>query len=128
MSLMPESQPLAIQPVVARGEAVVTVTERAAVALREILEQERPPAGTGVRLAVVGGGCSGLQYDLELDQRRPHDTVVPVDDLELLLDPKSSIYLKGVTLDFEDGLRGRGFRFSNPNASNTCGCGESFRV
>lgn len=117
--------PIQIQPP-APGGGLVNVTARAAAALREALAAEGPEVALGVRLAVVGGGCSGLQYELELDQRRPTDTVVETEGVELLLDPKSAIYLKGTTLDYEDGLRGRGFSFSNPNATNTCGCGESF--
>ena len=116
-----------IQPL-ARGGGLVTVTESAVAALREALSAEETGESLGVRLAVVGGGCSGLQYELELDQRRPTDTVVDADGVELLLDPKSAIYLKGITLDYRDGLQGRGFSFSNPNATNTCGCGESFSV
>jgi iron-sulfur cluster assembly protein len=119
--------PIRIQPL-APGGGLLNVTPRAVAALREALVAEGPETGLGVRLAVVGGGCSGLQYELEVDERRPTDTVVEAEGVPLLLDPKSAIYLKGTTLDYEDGLRGKGFSFSNPNASNTCGCGESFSV
>jgi len=119
--------PIQIRPS-APGGGFVNVTARAVEALREALAAEGPEADLGVRLAVVGGGCSGLQYELEIDQRRPTDTVVEAEGVSLLLDPKSAIYLKGITLDYQDGLRGKGFSFSNPNATNTCGCGESFGV
>ena len=112
------------------GEAVrlVEVTERAQREIREIFEREHPAAGTGLRLGVMGGGCSGLSYEMEFDEQRPHDNVLDFDGFRVLLDPKSSIYLKGVTLDFQDGLKGKGFVFQNPNATNTCGCGESFSL
>ncbi len=65
---------------------------------------------------------------MELSERRPNDSVIDFEGFTVLLDPKSTIYLKGITLDFNDGLQGRGFVFGNPNATNTCGCGESFSV
>jgi len=65
---------------------------------------------------------------MEFSQRRPDDSVIACGEFNVLLDPKSTIYLKGITLDFQDGLQGKGFIFGNPNATNTCGCGESFSV
>jgi iron-sulfur cluster assembly protein len=106
----------------------VSITERAADEIRAIFERERPGAGVGLRLGVVGGGCSGLSYAMDFSEPRPSDTVIDLDGVRVFLDPKSSIYLKDVTLDFQDGLKGKGFVFSNPNATNTCGCGESFSV
>jgi iron-sulfur cluster assembly protein len=85
-------------------------------------------AGQSLRLAVSGGGCSGLVYKVEFDAPKAGDIVVPCDGFDVLLDRKSTIYLRGVTLDHQTGLSGRGFQFQNPNASNTCGCGESFSV
>ena len=107
---------------------LVQVTERAQREIREIFRQERPEPGTGLRLGVVGGGCSGLSYEMEFDTQRQHDNILEFDGFRVLLDPKSSIYMKGVTLDFQDGLKGKGFVFRNPNATNTCGCGESFSL
>jgi iron-sulfur cluster assembly protein len=107
---------------------LVTVTERAEQEIRSIFEKERPGARKGLRLGVVGGGCSGLSYAMEFSEHQANDNVLRLDGFVVLLDPKSSIYLKDVTLDFEDGLTGKGFVFRNPNASNTCGCGESFSV
>jgi iron-sulfur cluster assembly protein len=110
------------------ASSLVTVTERAVAEIRSIFERERPSAGVGLRLGVVGGGCSGLSYEMEFSETRTNDNILDFNGFELLLDPKSAIYLKDVTLDFEDGLKGKGFVFRNPNASNTCGCGESFSV
>jgi iron-sulfur cluster assembly protein len=107
---------------------LVVLTDRAQREIREIFERERPADGVGLRLGVVGGGCSGLSYEMEFSEPRANDNVVPFEGFQVLLDPKSSIYMKDVTLDFEDGFQGKGFVFRNPNASNTCGCGESFSV
>jgi iron-sulfur cluster assembly protein len=107
---------------------LVEVTERAQREIREIFDRERPQAGAGLRLGVMGGGCSGLSYEMDFDQQRAGDNVLDFEGFRVLLDPKSSIYLKGITLDFQDGLKGKGFVFRNPNATNTCGCGESFSI
>lgn len=107
---------------------LVTVTERAVREIRSIFDRENPAPGTGLRLGVVGGGCSGLSYEMEFSETRSNDNILDFNGFSVLLDPKSAIYLKDVTLDFEDGLKGKGFVFRNPNASNTCGCGESFSV
>jgi len=107
---------------------LVTVTERAVEEIRSIFDREQPDIGVGLRLGVVGGGCSGLSYEMEFSERGTNDNILGFNGFELLLDPKSAIYLKDVTLDFEDGLKGKGFVFRNSNASNTCGCGESFSV
>ena len=76
--------------------------------------------------------CTSLvicfSYQMEFSERRPDDSVIECGEFKVLLDPKSTIYLKGITLDFQDGLQGKGFVFGNPNATNTCGCGESFNV
>lgn len=107
---------------------LVTVTPRAQQEIREIFRAQQPAPGSGLRLGVIGGGCSGLSYEMDFSAPRPTDNVIELDGFTVLLDPKSSIYLKGVTLDYQDGLKGKGFVFQNPNATNTCGCGESFAV
>ena len=107
---------------------LVTLTERAQREIRSIFERERPEDGVGLRLGVVGGGCSGLSYEMEFSEDRAYDNVLQFEGFRVLLDPKSAIYLKDVTVDFEDGLKGKGFVFRNPNATNTCGCGDSFSV
>ena len=82
-----------------------------------------------VRVSVVGGGCSGLSYKLDFDnEQKPMDQVFENNGIKVVTDLKSFLYLVNTTLDFSDGLNGKGFYFSNPNASRTCGCGESFAV
>ncbi len=82
-----------------------------------------------LRVGVVGGGCSGLSYKLDFDnESQPNDQVFEDQNVKLVTDLKSFLYLCDTTLDFSDGLNGKGFHFSNPNASRTCGCGESFSV
>lgn len=82
-----------------------------------------------LRVGVVGGGCSGLSYKLDFDnEAQPNDQVFEDNGVKLVTDLKSFLYLCDTTLDFSDGLNGKGFHFSNPNASRSCGCGESFAV
>jgi iron-sulfur cluster assembly protein len=82
-----------------------------------------------LRVGVVGGGCSGLSYKLDFDnEQKPMDQVFEDNGVKIVTDLKSFLYLVNTTLDFSDGLNGKGFYFSNPNASRTCGCGESFAV
>ena len=107
---------------------ILTLSDRAQREIRSIFERQELSTETGVRLGVVGGGCSGLSYEMDFSEARPNDTLIEFAGFTVLLDPKSTIYLKGITLDFQDGLQGKGFVFSNPNATNTCGCGESFSV
>lgn len=105
---------------------LVTVTEEALVKVKELLKQEEE--GKGLRLGVKGGGCSGFSYSVTFDFEKERDNIIEYDGVRVLLDPKSTIYLKGIQLDHESGLEGKGFVFKNPNASNTCGCGESFSI
>ncbi len=82
-----------------------------------------------VRVGVVGGGCSGLSYKLDFDnEQKPMDQTFEDNDVKVVTDLKSFLYLVNTMLDFSDGLNGKGFYFNNPNASRTCGCGESFAV
>ena len=107
---------------------MVTVSETAAKKLNSLSEESgfKTPF---VRVAVKGGGCSGLSYDLSFDtEQQPADTLVEDKDVQILIDMKSLLYLYGTELDFSDGLNGKGFQFINPNASRTCGCGESFAL
>lgn len=107
---------------------LISITEKALGQIKEIFSKENPETGTGLRLAVIGGGCSGLSYKIDFSPIKDKDNILEFDDIKILIDPKSSIYLKGIVLDFQDGLKGKGFIFENPNAKNTCGCGESFSV
>ena len=109
-------------------DKIVEVTDRAQREIRDIFVRERESSGADLRLSVIGGGCSGLSYEMNFDQQRDNDNILEYEGFRVVLDPKSSIYLKGVTLDFQDGLKGKGFVFRNPNATNTCGCGESFSL
>lgn len=106
---------------------LVSATDTAIEELKKLKEHE-PPEVEGVRLGVKGGGCSGLSYVLEFGKPREGDNIVEMGGLTFFMDRKSTIYLKGIVLDYKSGLEGKGFIFTNPNASSTCGCGESFSV
>lgn len=106
--------------------ALVTATPAAVAELKRLLESEAD--AEGIRLGVKGGGCSGLSYVLEFSKPREGDNIVEQDGVRFYLDRKSTIYLKGIVLEYKEGLSGKGFVFQNPNASSTCGCGESFSV
>lgn len=106
---------------------MVTVTPNAAAEVKRLLEKQGKP-GFGLRVGVQGGGCSGLSYKLGFDQERSGDRVQEIEGIKVFVDPKSDLYLESTALDFVDGLEGRGFKFLNPQAKKTCGCGESFSV
>jgi len=104
----------------------VSLTPKAVEMVKAAIEQEGL-TGHGIRVGVVGGGCSGFQYSMDFENaERDGDVVVEQDGLRLFVDPMSSMYLVGVTVDYVQGLQGAGFKFNNPNAKNTCGCGSSF--
>ena len=106
-------------------EKVVALTEAAVKKVRQLLTKE--PEGSALRISVRGGGCSGLSYDLSFDAKRStHDEQLDFDGVAVLVDPKSALSLHGMTLEFVDSLTGGGFKFQNPNAKTSCGCGESF--
>ena len=108
---------------------MITVTERAKAKALNIMTEEHKPADSFIRVGVDGGGCSGLTYKLEFDNVvHPDDKVFEDKGMKIVCDKKSFLYLVGTELDFSDGLNGKGFSFINPNASRTCGCGESFSV
>ena len=107
----------------------IGLTDRAANEVRRIVEEQNLPDATSLRVGVKGGGCSGFSYTLGFDdQTRETDQISEVDGVRILCDPKSFLYLNGTVVDFEESLMGRGFKFTNPNASKSCGCGESFSV
>ena len=108
---------------------MITVTEKAKDKKIEIRKEEGRYEYAKIRVYVKGGGCSGLMYDLGFDENiNAVDQVFEDKGVKILVDKKSLLYLLGTTLDFSDGLNGKGFQFINPNASRTCGCGESFSV
>ena len=107
--------------------ALVSVTESAAQQIKRLLDHEGKPESHGLRMKVVGGGCSGLQYQLAFDaEQRENDNVLTESGVKLLIDEKSALYLMGTTLDYVDSLMESGFKIQNPNAKSTCGCGQSF--
>ena len=119
------ASPSADAPAEESGHQVVTLTAGAETEVRRLLLEEGKP---GLRLGIKGGGCSGLSYNLEFTDQEEGDTVIDFEGFKVFLDRKSTIYLSGITLDFQAGLTGRGFVFQNPQATNTCGCGESFSI
>ena len=107
--------------------SLVSVTEAAAAQIKRLLDQEGKAETHALRMKVVGGGCSGLQYQLMFDdQAKENDQQVELGGVRVVVDEKSALYLVGTTLDLVDTLQESGFKMQNPNASSTCGCGESF--
>ena len=110
------------------NERLIRVTDKAAQRLASLLEQKGTPKGA-LRLAVVGGGCSGLQYVMDLvDGPKERDILVPTANVRLVVDPKSALFVSGSLLDYSDDLQKGGFKVTNPNAVAHCSCGESFAV
>lgn len=110
-------------------EKFMTVSESASLRIEEIRAKEGKDLSYGVRVAVSGGGCSGLSYNLEFaNAPEAGDHIVNDRGVNVYIEKKSLLYLVGTQLDFSDGLNGKGFFFDNPNASRTCACGESFAV
>jgi len=108
---------------------MVTITDKAKQRIVELRKEEGKSDEHNVRVSVQGGGCSGLMYQLTFDESvQDSDEIFEDKEVKILVDKKSLLYLLGTTLDFSDGLNGKGFQFINPNASRTCGCGESFAV
>ena len=108
---------------------MITVTDKAKEKIIELRKEEGRAVFNNVRVMVKGGGCSGLMYDLNFDDEiKPADQIFEDKGIKILVDKKSLLYLVGTVLDFSDGLNGKGFQFINPNATRTCGCGESFSV
>lgn len=109
---------------------LVIITEKAMQEIKRLYNSETTenPDKNGLRLGIQGGGCSGMSYKLAFDAGKDNDYAIDADGVPIFVDPKSAIYLKGVTLDYQGGLEGKGFVFINPNATSTCGCGESFSV
>jgi iron-sulfur cluster insertion protein len=104
----------------------VNLTPKALDAVRKMIAKEGLGADQGLRISVVGGGCSGFQYSLGFDGRKDGDTLTVLDGVNVFVDEISLPYIAGTTLDYVEGLHNAGFRFDNPRASRTCGCGSSF--
>ena len=108
---------------------MINVSEKAKNRITELRKKEGHSNDHHIRVSVKGGGCSGLMYDLHFDnETSAEDQIFEDKGIKILVDKKSLLYLLGTTLEFSDGLNGKGFQFINPNASRTCGCGESFAV
>jgi iron-sulfur cluster assembly protein len=106
---------------------MVSITERAAEKIKQLQAAENKDS-QGLRLKVVGGGCSGLQYKMDLDLQKPGDRIFEKDGAKVLVDMKSLLYLNGTELDYKEELMQSGFVFQNPNVKRSCGCGTSFTV
>jgi iron-sulfur cluster assembly protein len=108
---------------------MIIVSDKAKARILELKKEEGRTENENIRVSVKGGGCSGLMYDLGFDGAQVDtDHVFEDKGVKILVDRKSLLYLAGTTLEFTDGLNGKGFQFVNPNANRTCGCGESFSV
>jgi iron-sulfur cluster assembly protein len=109
---------------------MVSVTERAIQQIVGLMEKEGiTPETHNLRVGVVGGGCSGLSYQMKFDDKiDSSDTVVNLESIKVIINKLSLLYLVGTELDYQDGLNGKGFEWNNPNSTRSCGCGESFSI
>jgi len=106
---------------------MVTLTPDAIAKVKSILSEQKEEAG--LRIAVLGGGCSGFQYQMTLEKEsKEDDKVIDMEGLKVFIDSRSMLYLSGTEVDYIDGENGSGFKFDNPNAKDSCGCGESFEA
>src|SRR5437773_8534766 len=109
-------------------ESLVHITEAGADHIRSMLTEQPENAGKNLRIYVEDGGCSGMQYGMVFDEKRPDDFTVDAFGLSVLIDRFSADYLNGAVIDYLDGLNNAGFKISNPTARHTCGCGKSFEA
>ena len=107
--------------------SLISMTPTASDKVRELLQQENDPS-LALRIFVAGGGCSGLQYGMTLDEEQEGDTVIPYGGFKVLVDEMSLGYISGSEVDYVDSLMGAGFTVNNPNAVSSCGCGHSFKT
>jgi iron-sulfur cluster assembly protein len=107
--------------------SLISMTPAASDKVRELLQQENDPS-LALRIFVAGGGCSGLQYGMTLDEEQEGDTVIPYGGFKVLVDEMSLGYISGSEVDYVDSLMGAGFTVNNPNAVSSCGCGHSFKT
>jgi iron-sulfur cluster assembly protein len=106
----------------------VTLTEKAVTEVKKIISEKELGPEYGLRIGVNGGGCSGMSYALGFDKKQDNDQEFEIEDVKVFMNKSHGLYLLGMEVDFQDGLNARGFTFSNPNATSTCGCGSSFGV
>jgi iron-sulfur cluster assembly protein len=107
---------------------VVKLTDIAATKVRGFIESQEADNGVGLRVGVRGGGCSGFQYALALDEQQEDDQVFEYEGIRVIVDPASLRYVDGSTVDYTESLMGAGFEVNNPNVVASCGCGSSFRI
>ena len=109
---------------------IITISEKARIQIQKLLEEQKfDKESYFLRVGVKGGGCSGISYEMGFDDiPQEGDNVIEGNSIKIVIDKKSFLYLFGTELDFSDGLNGKGFQFINPNATRTCGCGESFSI
>ena len=106
---------------------MITMTPEAVSKVKEILAERKEEAG--LRIAIIGGGCSGFQYQMTLDREpQADDEIMDMEGLKVYIDSKSLLYLEGTTVDYVDSTNGSGFKFDNPNSKAACGCGETFEA
>jgi iron-sulfur cluster assembly protein len=111
------------------SESSISITENAAIQVLQIMKENNIPKEHSLRVSVKGGGCSGFTYQLGFDDElKDGDTTIQFSNIKVVVDGKSLFYLIGTELDYSSGLNGKGFIFNNPNATKTCGCGDSFGV
>lgn len=109
----------------------IELTKRAILEVKKIKEEQKLENGSYIRVGIQGGGCSGFSYDLKFEEDKIDklkDKIYEFDGVKVVVDNKSELYLDGTTIDFYEGLDQRGFKFDNPNATKSCGCGSSFQV
>jgi len=104
----------------------IQITENALIQLNRIREEQGIPLDFGLRVGVRGGGCSGFSYTLGFDSKKEQDQEFEIEGIKVFMEPAHSLYLVGMQIEWLDGLNNRGFSFVNPNAKETCGCGQSF--
>jgi iron-sulfur cluster assembly protein len=106
--------------------SAISLTPQAQSHVKRLIERESK-VGEALRISVVGGGCSGLSYKMSFEKAPAEgDQVIVCDGFQVVVDPRSALFLKGIVVDYEDGLNGAGFTYNNPNAKRSCGCGTSF--
>ena len=113
---------------VTESELSVNLTESAANEIKTMLTKQGENAGKALRVYIEAGGCSGMQYSMTFDEKRENDLSAEAHGVSVVVDPFSAKYLRGTVVDFSDELTGGGFKISNPNAKQSCGCGKSFQA
>ncbi len=128
LAILPRIQELFLL-IVGYFYVMIFISDKAKERVLDIWQQDQLTDSHFVRVSVTSGGCSGLSYQMNFDhQNKPGDEVFEDKGIKIVVDPKSLLYLLGTTLDFSEGLNGKGFHFNNPNAARTCSCGESFSL